>query len=448
MSNRLVVIGLDGADWSLIKKFSEEGSLPNFTKLMEDGEYGDLISVQPPITIPAWMCMFTGNSPVDFDAYRLGNLPVDSYDMGLALSDSFYGEVWEDVEDSFIIGVPGTFPAKDSVATIVSGIESPDTDSTGFCNDEGFLERYSDILKDYKIDAEKQHIPGKERRNYDELVGMMDSRHELFMNVLKNEDWNLLINVFMATDRAQHHMYSDDKEWLRKIYSRIDSKLGEVFEVIDDDDGILIVSDHGFKKYTHRFSLNYWLEQNGYLKYKGDGGKNWREYVKHVLSKTGLMKFLKFLPSKMVEKTSRNLGSTKEIDWKNTKAFSRGTCGFIYINTEKRPEGIVSEEEAEEIKDEIIEKLSRFKEKGASFEVFRFEDQYKERTPRSPALMMKFEEGDVVPVSKHMGRYLEEKPGFGWHRRKGVIMGKNIEGLRSNMAINEVKKIILNNLSD
>ena len=50
---KLLIIGLDGATWSIIKPWADEGKLPTFKKLMKKGVWGSLESTIPPITCPA-----------------------------------------------------------------------------------------------------------------------------------------------------------------------------------------------------------------------------------------------------------------------------------------------------------------------------------------------------------------------------------------------------------
>ncbi len=51
---KLLIIGLDGATFDLIKPWAAEGKLPTLAKLMHDGVTGDLESTLPPVTSPAW----------------------------------------------------------------------------------------------------------------------------------------------------------------------------------------------------------------------------------------------------------------------------------------------------------------------------------------------------------------------------------------------------------
>ena len=61
---RVLFIGLDGAEWSLIKALVAQGRMPNFQKLMERGISGELKSLEPLQKSPAiWTTIATGKSP-------------------------------------------------------------------------------------------------------------------------------------------------------------------------------------------------------------------------------------------------------------------------------------------------------------------------------------------------------------------------------------------------
>jgi predicted AlkP superfamily phosphohydrolase/phosphomutase len=60
---RVIVIGLDGATWDLINPWAEEGKLPTFSKLMKEGTWGILESLELPISSAAWTTLTTGVNP-------------------------------------------------------------------------------------------------------------------------------------------------------------------------------------------------------------------------------------------------------------------------------------------------------------------------------------------------------------------------------------------------
>jgi predicted AlkP superfamily phosphohydrolase/phosphomutase len=61
---RILVLGLDGASLDFLEPLSKKGRLPNIARLMEEGCRTPLESTIPPVTIPAWVSMFTGINSV------------------------------------------------------------------------------------------------------------------------------------------------------------------------------------------------------------------------------------------------------------------------------------------------------------------------------------------------------------------------------------------------
>jgi arylsulfatase A-like enzyme len=57
---RVFLLGLDGAEPSLVL---DNPQLPNLQTLARQGTCGELVSVDPPITAPAWASLFTGKEP-------------------------------------------------------------------------------------------------------------------------------------------------------------------------------------------------------------------------------------------------------------------------------------------------------------------------------------------------------------------------------------------------
>ena len=69
---RVAVIGLDcGTPQLLFDDLAAE--VPNISKLMAEGMYGDLASITPPITVPAWACAMTGRTPGELGIYGFRN---------------------------------------------------------------------------------------------------------------------------------------------------------------------------------------------------------------------------------------------------------------------------------------------------------------------------------------------------------------------------------------
>ena len=112
---RVAVIGLDCATPRLL--FDDLASeVPNISKLISEGMYGDLASITPPITVPAWACAMTGKTPGELGIYGFRNRKDTSYE-GLAIAHSGSIKapaVWDSLgaqgKSSLLIGVPPGFP--------------------------------------------------------------------------------------------------------------------------------------------------------------------------------------------------------------------------------------------------------------------------------------------------------------------------------------------------
>ena len=62
---RVIFIGLDGADWSLLDQYAARGVMPTLAKLVAEGSSGTVKTIHPPLSPLIWTTMMTGVSPVE-----------------------------------------------------------------------------------------------------------------------------------------------------------------------------------------------------------------------------------------------------------------------------------------------------------------------------------------------------------------------------------------------
>jgi predicted AlkP superfamily phosphohydrolase/phosphomutase len=60
---RVVIVGLDGADWRVIRPLVEQGRMPVFRRLVSEGAAGILLSMQPSASPSLWTTIATGVGP-------------------------------------------------------------------------------------------------------------------------------------------------------------------------------------------------------------------------------------------------------------------------------------------------------------------------------------------------------------------------------------------------
>jgi Flp pilus assembly protein TadD len=62
---RVIFIGLDGADWSLLDSYIKDGTMPTLARLVREGTSGTLATLHPPLSPLVWTSMLTGTSPLE-----------------------------------------------------------------------------------------------------------------------------------------------------------------------------------------------------------------------------------------------------------------------------------------------------------------------------------------------------------------------------------------------
>jgi len=153
--NKLVIVGLDGLEPTLVEKFMSAGKLPNFSKLKKEGTYSQLQTTTPAISPVAWSSFMTGTNPSkhnifdflsrdpnnylpDLSSARIGkpkrvlslgkyNIPLSKPEIrGLRKSLPFWKILGEKGIFSTILRVPITFPPEKFSGHLLSGMCAPD----------------------------------------------------------------------------------------------------------------------------------------------------------------------------------------------------------------------------------------------------------------------------------------------------------------------------------
>ena len=346
--SRCLVIGLDCLDPDLVEDLLDD--LPVLRGLIQRGEFRRLRSVDPPITVPAWMCAFTGRDPGELGVYGFRNRVDRSYDgLRIATSASFRAPaVWDELGRmglrSIVVGVPGTYPPKPVRGLLVSGFLAPDTDRD-YTFPRALKLRIRELVGEYIIDVrdfrtdDKSHVIAEVHR-------MTACRFRLISALLSEEEWDFAAFVEMGPDRIHHALWahhdpshpkhdprSPYRNAIRDYYRYLDARIGELLEVVPPGTQVIVMSDHGIQGARGGIAVNEWLIREGYLALV--------EYPREPL-------------------TMRELIERGLVDWPRTIAWGEGGYyGRIFLNVKGRePEGTVPPGDYEEVRRELAEKLS------------------------------------------------------------------------------------------
>ncbi|MBN1826578.1 MAG: alkaline phosphatase family protein [Candidatus Eisenbacteria bacterium] len=276
---RVAVIGLDGATWDILDPWIEEGILPNLARLRAEGCRGDLESVLPPLSAPAWTSAITGVNPAkhgifDFELVdRRKFLPVPATSL-----DRRAKAAWEYMTESgrrsVVISVPVTSPPDSVDGIMISGF--PHLDQSGYT----WPPELESELLGWRLDRYGEYLPpGGEDAFLVNLNATREARARIALDLFQNEDWELFWLVFMGTDKVQHFFWKFmdpegrevDPELrerygsaIRDFWIRTDEIVGTFLDAMDDRTVLFVISDHGFGPVTRELQVLRWLWGEGY----------------------------------------------------------------------------------------------------------------------------------------------------------------------------------------
>ena len=345
---RVAVIGLDcGAPQLLFDDLA--GEVPNLSKLFAKGMHGDLESITPPITVPAWACAMTGRTPGELGIYGFRNRKDTSYD-GLQVATSLSVKdpaVWDVLgrqgKRSLLIGVPPGFPPpKDFPGwRVACFLTPPSADHYAYP-----VELETEITDE--LGGPGQYIfdiPNFRQQGADfvmeQIFAMTERRFQVARRLVKNKPWDFFMMVEMGLDRLHHcfwqffdpthPQYEPGNRYetvFHDYYRFLDREVGELLDVLPDDVVTIAMSDHGARPMMGGLCFNDWLIQEGYL-----------SLTEPVRGITPIAK--------------------APIDWSRTVAWGDGGYyGRCFLNIKGRePHGLIDPSRYEEVRDELVAKL-------------------------------------------------------------------------------------------
>ncbi len=205
--SKVMIIGLDCAEPTLVfDRWRDE--LPTLGSLIDAGAYGELTSVIPPITVPAWSCMMSSRTPGDLGVYGFRNRSDHSYDGLFIANGSAIREprLWDLLsrkgKRSIVVGVPGTYPPRPLNGALVSCFLTPSTEYQ-YTYPPMLRREVEEVVGEYLFDCPNFRTEDKDdllRQLYD----MTDRRFALCEHLLSTKPWELFVMVEMGTDRIHH----------------------------------------------------------------------------------------------------------------------------------------------------------------------------------------------------------------------------------------------------
>lgn len=299
-SGRIVVIGLDALDLKILQELVLQNRLPAFKQLLETGALGELQSYHPLLSPLIWTTIATGRPPDEHGILDFTSLDQNGSPILVPSSKRKCAALWNIVSSQgrscVVAGWIATWPAEKIQGIMVSDRFAPSL----FVQEQNLLEEIIpqltypeklafplyDLRKDYaqigcselipylRLDEEDcQKALASPFTVYDRIhhFRLILSRTETYADVLlyllDNHPSDLTLAYFDATDSVVHLFMQErpprrpqvtDEDYARfsnavdAVYERMDRLLKDVLGRLNEQDTLIVLSDHGFRSGEER----------------------------------------------------------------------------------------------------------------------------------------------------------------------------------------------------
>lgn len=275
MTKKIFVLALDGVPFSLLNKLFEYGIMPNFQQLVNNQNFREMNSVQPPISSVAWTSFMTGKNPAGHNIYGFIEREPETMEVFVPTALNIKSKtIWEYLSELgkrvFTINVPVTYPPKKINGIMICGFLGTDILKGTYPQHIG-----NQLLENgYQIDVDTVKARTDLHGFIKQLNYVLDKRIETIQKFYAYEPWDFFMAHIMATDRLHHFVWEyfeeNDPYWMEQfynIYKKIDSFIGILLDKIPQNNEFIILSDHGFTRLKKEVYINKWLNDNNYLRF-------------------------------------------------------------------------------------------------------------------------------------------------------------------------------------
>jgi len=275
MNRRTVIIGLDGVPYNLLKSFADGDIMPHTKGLISKGILRKMQSSIPEISSVAWSSIITGANPAEHGIFGFTDFPPHTYRLTYPNFNNLKSHpFWNKKKGgkSIVINVPSTYPARELNGIMISGFVALDLERAVFP-----ASLIPDLqCMEYKVDADLDKGHQSLELFIKDLKRTNEARISAY-RLLWNYEWDTFMLVFTGTDRLMHFLWdayenvshSFHKEFI-DYFRRIDEIIGEIIFKMNDNDNLVILSDHGFEKLEYDVYINALLKKEGFLQFKND----------------------------------------------------------------------------------------------------------------------------------------------------------------------------------
>jgi len=461
-SPAVVVIGLDGGDPHLVRRFIAEGHLPHLASLAERGSLETLLSTPNAMSPAAWSSFVTGLNPGNHGVfYFLDRIP-GTYETRYVNSQTRSGTpIWSALSAQgrrvCSLFVPLTYPAVEVNGMLASGWLAPSIDDPRYAHPPDLAQRIRSVAPGFQLHTGMTEFirRGRYQEALERKVRSLEAKAKVAADLLASERWDLFTVVFDETDPIQHYFWHFldpiHPEYTRegsrafgdailRIYQAADEAIGKLLALIDDSTSIFVISDHGYGP-----NQRAQLYLRGLLRARGLEVPA-RRSLSSRAARSAYEALSRTLPSGLKHRLAARfrgahqrmeaLSFAGDIDWPRTRAYTfwSSGCSEPWINVRGRdPQGIVEpgpeyEAAVDEVRDLLVGSVEAQTGRPLARRVVRKEEVYTgPHLDRAPDLLVEWTPDlvvrcarteDAIPVYEPIAEDLRT----GNHRREGLLI--------------------------
>jgi predicted AlkP superfamily phosphohydrolase/phosphomutase len=443
-SERLLIIGWDGADWHILDDLIRRGCLPNLSAMLAEGARGNLESTIPSHSWAAWSTFMTGLNPGGHGVYDfVERHPTDpgkriSVSSGSIKAQTFFERLSDVGRELRVANVPVTFPPIPLNGRMIAGVAIP----------PGATYVYPDEWAKQLKRSAPWPINGMEWRRsrhnpirlVNEVLSYIERRTASF-DVLLDGNWDVAVCVYVSPDRLQHAFgaellpshpdypqksESDLGAAVRAAYTFLDEQIPRLRAAAGPNATTILMSDHGFRPINRVGDVTRILVDLGFANQSRGGGAT------AALRKSSLWRSISRSRAGRVLKRRMRVPST--LDWSKTVAYRSAEGGGISLNLAGRePAGTVARTDYERVRDDVRQGLLGWRDEAGIAPiktVWRREELYSgPHFDLAPDLVV--QPNDMWTFSSMKTITADTDWPTGDHRRSGVVVscgGRTVRG--------------------
>ncbi len=447
---RALVLGLDGATFTVLTPLMQAGYMPNLRKALARGAWGELLSTIPPVTALAWPSFMTGKNAGKHGLLGWQERLNANFERPWISGRAIKGpKLWHLANEEglrvCVVNVPVTYPPEPLNGVMVTGMLTPGLKAE-FTYPPEIRAALLTAVPDYRVDVDVQRTQRDAgsldavRRFLNEALTATRARGKAFRWLLEREQPDLAVIVFEMPDRLQHVLWRyierlplpaaeiEDAAIVRAglltCYQSLDEEIGRLVDELPREAYLVLLSDHGFGPLKTLVHVNEWLAHQGWLTYdrRRTGGREILRRMGHRVKK--------WLPSSLVRRARQALPVLRTLDWSRTWAYAGLPSEYgIFLNVRGRePAGVVEAADYEILRTEIIEALCEWHDlrtdQPIMKAVYRREELYEGPfVTNAPDIIFEFRRGYKMSHLPFRGDLLSDvsQEPHGFHEREGIF---------------------------